>query len=183
MRAWGGVKQSSRMLQGSRGPNYAAAGPENSVSDSSRPRWTLQDQCHHILRTFTLFKDKCIVNFVSPNTRYACRFTPPAAKGGLTSTCCKTLYKWNQMSFSMVQNYLNLQSTAALLDFRLKCRGLWVRRTIAAWSMTLYFSHFRMQSSCSNKAPGYNFGHRKKGPTCSIYLCFGGDKVQEWHEY
>lgn len=113
-----------------------------------RPRWTLQDQCHHILRTFTLFKDKCIVNFVSPNTRYAYRFTPPAAKGGLTSTRCKTFYKWNQMSFSMVQNYLNLQSTAVLLDFRLKCRGLWVRRIIAVWSMPLYFSHFCMQSSC-----------------------------------
>lgn len=105
-----------------------------------RPQWTLQDQCHHILRTFTLFKDKCIVNFVSPNTRYVYRFTPPPAKGGLTSTRCKTFYKWNQMSFSMVQNYLNLQSTAVLLDFRLKCRGLWVRRTIAVWSMALYFS-------------------------------------------
>lgn len=37
MRARGGVKQSSGMLQGSQRPNYAAAGPENSVSDSSAP--------------------------------------------------------------------------------------------------------------------------------------------------
>lgn len=125
------------------------------------PRWTLQDQCHHILRTFTLFKDKCIVNFVSPNTRYACRFTPPAAKGGLTSTRCKTLYKWNQMSFSMVQNYLNLQSTAVLLDFRLKCRGCGEREQ---WLYEAWAWPFRMQGSCSNKTPGYNFWTQKKCP-------------------
>lgn len=35
-------------------------------------QWTHQDHCHCILRAFTLFKDKCIVNFVSPNTRYLC---------------------------------------------------------------------------------------------------------------
>ena len=58
-----------------------------------RPQRTHQDHCYSILRTFTLFKDKCIVNFVTPNTRYACRFTPSAAKGGLTSTRRKTCYK------------------------------------------------------------------------------------------
>lgn len=45
-----------------------------------RPQRTRQDHCHRILRTFTLFKDKCIVNFVSPSTGCACRFTPSAAK-------------------------------------------------------------------------------------------------------
>ena len=90
-----------------------------------RPRWTRQDHCHRILRTFTLFKDKCIVNFVSPNTRYVCRFTPPAAKGGLTSARRKTHYKWNQMSFSMVQNYLTLHAATVLLDFSFYNAGAW----------------------------------------------------------
>lgn len=105
-----------------------------------RPQWTHQDHCHRILRTFTLFKDKCIVNFVSPNTRYVCRFTPPAAKGGLTSTRCKTHYKWNQMSFSMVQNYLTLHGATVLLDFRLLCRGLQARRTIEVGKVCLCIS-------------------------------------------
>lgn len=105
-----------------------------------RPQQTHQDHCHRILRTFTLFKDKCIVNFVSPNTRYVCRFTPSAAKGGLTSTRCKTHYKWNQMSFSMVQNYLTLHCAAVLLDFRLWCRGLQARRTMEGRNVSMHFS-------------------------------------------
>lgn len=72
------------MLQQGRGARCLTA---------ARPQRTHQDHCHRILRTFTLFKDKCIVNFVSPNTRYVCRFTPPTAKGGLTSARRKTQYK------------------------------------------------------------------------------------------
>lgn len=40
---------------------------------------------HCIFPTFTLFKDKCIVNSVSPLTRYVCCSSPSAAKGALTS--------------------------------------------------------------------------------------------------
>lgn len=149
---------------------------------AQRPRWTLQDQCHHILRTFTLFKDKCIVNFVSPSTRYACRFTPPAAKGGLTSTRCKTLYKWNQMSFSMVQNYLNLQSTAVLLDFRLKCRGLWGRRTIAVWSMSIFWVISECRVHVLIRHQGITFGHTKKKSTSSVYFRFSTN-ITCWHAH
>jgi len=79
--------------RGARGHIMLQQGQRAQSLTALRPQWTHQDHCHRILMTFTLFKDKCIVNFVSPNTRYVCRFTPPAAKGGLTSARWKTHYK------------------------------------------------------------------------------------------
>ncbi|KAJ8012735.1 hypothetical protein DPEC_G00045970 [Dallia pectoralis] len=58
-----------------------------------RPLRTSQDRCHRILGTFTLFKDKCVVNLVSGNTRNVRCTTPAAAQGGFTSISPQTDYK------------------------------------------------------------------------------------------
>lgn len=50
-----------------------------------RPQWTLQDHCHRILGTFTLFKDKCIVNFVSPTVDMCAASLLPQPKVGSPS--------------------------------------------------------------------------------------------------
>lgn len=127
------------------------------------PQRTLQDHCHCILRTFTLFKDKCIVNFLSPYTRYVWCSTPPTARGGFTSTRCTTHYKWNQMSFSVVQNYLTLHGAAAHLDFRLQCRALQVKRAMEERNVSLYFSYLQCR---------VHVIMRRDSPSVPIWYCY-----------
>lgn len=70
-------------------------------------------------------------------------------KGGLTSARCETHYKWNQMSLSMVQNYLTLHCAAELSDCRLWCRGAPAQRTMGGENVAVHsglcsecWSHF-----------------------------------------
>lgn len=56
---------------------------------------------HCILQTFTLFKDKCIVNSVSPHTRYVRCSTPSTAKG--LSPLLPTRHATNEIKWILLE--------------------------------------------------------------------------------
>lgn len=56
---------------------------------------------HCILQTFTLFKDKCIVNSVSPHTRYVRRSAPSTAKG--LSPLLPTRHATNEIKWMLLE--------------------------------------------------------------------------------
>lgn len=74
-------------------------GPAHPPPPVSRARSVPLSHC--ILQTFTLFKDKCIVNSVSPHTRYVRCSTPSTAKG--LSPLLPTRHATNEIKWILLE--------------------------------------------------------------------------------
>ncbi len=89
---WGGGKGGGGWKQ----PDSEALSPPPPVSCARSVPLS-----HCILQTFTLFKDKCIVNSVSPHTRYVRCSTPSTAKG--LSPLLPTRHATNEIKWILLE--------------------------------------------------------------------------------